>query len=181
MNIKLLADLFITFAKMGAVTFGGGYAMLPILQREIVENKKWGTDEELADYYAIGQCTPGVIAVNVATFIGRKTAGNLGGVIATLGVVFPSLVIIVMLAGVIQAYSSLEWVKHAFAGIRVCVCVLIFNAVIKLFSKAIIDRWTLGIYLAVLAGSVYLNLSPVVFVVMAGIAGVILKVRVKKS
>ena len=181
MNIKLLADLFITFAKMGAVTFGGGYAMLPILQREIVENKKWGTDEELADYYAIGQCTPGVIAVNVATFIGRKTAGNLGGVIATLGVVFPSLVIIVMLAGVIQAYYSLEWVKHAFAGIRVCVCVLIFNAVIKLFSKAIIDRWTLGIYLAVLAGSVYLNLSPVVFVVMAGIAGVILKVRVKKS
>ena len=179
--MKLLADLFITFAKMGAVTFGGGYAMLPILQREIVENKKWGTDEELADYYAIGQCTPGVIAVNVATFIGRKTAGNLGGVIATLGVVFPSLVIIVMLAGVIQAYSSLEWVKHAFAGIRVCVCVLIFNAVIKLFSKAIIDRWTLGIYLAVLAGSVYLNLSPVVFVVMAGIAGVILKVWVKKS
>ena len=79
MNIKLLADLFITFTKMGAVTFVGGYAMLPILQREIVENKKWGTDEELADYYAIGQCTPGVIAVNVATFIGRKTAGIPGG------------------------------------------------------------------------------------------------------
>ena len=155
--------------------------MLPILQREIVENKKWGTDEELADYYAIGQCTPGVIAVNVATFIGRKTAGNLGGVVATLGVVFPSVVIITMLAGVIQAYSSLEWVRHAFAGIRVCVCVLIFNAVTKLFSKAIIDRWTLGIYLLILAGSVFLNLSPVVFVVMAGLLGVILKVRVKKS
>ena len=164
---------------MGAVTFGGGYAMLPILQREIVENKKWGTDEELADYYAIGQCTPGVIAVNVATFIGRKTAGNLGGVVATLGVVFPSLMIIVLLAGVIQAYSSLEWVKHAFAGVRVCVCVLIFNAVIKLFSKAIIDRRTMGIYLLVLAGSVFLNLSPVLFVVMAGLAGVILKVWVK--
>ena len=181
MSVKLLADLFITFAKIGAVTFGGGYAMLPILQREIVENKKWGTDEELADYYAIGQCTPGVIAVNVATFIGRKTAGNLGGVVATLGVVFPSLVIITMLAGVIQAYSSLEWVRHAFAGIRVCVCVLIFNAVTKLFSKAIIDRWTLGIYLLILAGSVFLNLSPVVFVVMAGLLGVILKVWVKKS
>ncbi|MBQ6971113.1 MAG: chromate transporter [Synergistaceae bacterium] len=177
--MKILLDLFITFAKMGAVTFGGGYAMLPILQREIVENKKWGTDEELADYYAIGQCTPGVIAVNVATFIGRKTAGNLGGVVATLGVVFPSLMIIVLLAGVIQAYSSLEWVKHAFAGVRVCVCVLIFNAVIKLFSKAIIDRRTMGIYLLVLAGSVFLNLSPVLFVVMAGLAGVILKVWVK--
>ena len=179
--MRLLADLFMTFAKIGAVTFGGGYAMLPILQREIVESKKWGTDEELADYYAIGQCTPGVIAVNVATFIGRKTAGIMGGIVATLGVVFPSLVIITMLAGVIQAYSSLEWVKHAFAGIRVCVCVLIFNAVVKLFSKAIIDRWTLGIYLVILAGSVFLNLSPVVFVVMAGLAGVILKVWVKKS
>ena len=179
--MRLLADLFMTFAKIGAVTFGGGYAMLPILQREIVESKKWGTDEELADYYAIGQCTPGVIAVNVATFIGRKTAGIMGGIVATLGVVFPSLVIITMLAGVIQAYSSLEWVKHAFAGIRVCVCVLILNAVVKLFSKAIIDRWTLGIYLVILAGSVFLNLSPVVFVVMAGLAGVILKVWVKKS
>ena len=173
--MKILADLFFTFAKIGAVTFGGGYAMLPILQREIVENKHWGTDEELADYYAIGQCTPGVIAVNVATFIGRRVAGNLGGVIATLGVVFPSLVIITMLAGVIQAYSSVEWVKHAFAGVRVCVCVLIFNAVIKLFSKAIIDAKTLCIYVLILAGAVFLSVSPVVFVILAGLAGVILK------
>ena len=164
---------------MGAVTFGGGYAMLPILQREIVENKHWGTDEELADYYAIGQCTPGVIAVNVATFIGRKTAGNLGGIIATLGVVFPSVVIISLLAGVIQAYSSLEWVKHAFAGIRVCVCVLIFNAVIKLFSKAIIDAKTFAIYALVLAASIFLNVSPVIFVILAGLAGIILQVIAK--
>ena len=173
--MKILVDLFITFAKIGAVTFGGGYAMLPILQREIVENKHWGTEEELADYYAIGQCTPGVIAVNVGTFIGRKVAGNLGGVVATLGVVFPSLVIITLLAGVIQAYSSLEWVAHAFAGIRVCVCVLIFNTVIKLFAKAIIDAKTLAVYILVLAGALFLNVSPVVFVVLAGIAGVILK------
>ncbi|MBQ7220366.1 MAG: chromate transporter [Synergistaceae bacterium] len=177
--MRLLIDLFITFAKMGAVTFGGGYAMLPILQREIVENKKWGTDEELADYYAIGQCTPGVIAVNVATFIGRKTAGNIGGIVATLGVVFPSVVIITLLAGVIQAYSSLEWVAHAFAGIRVCVCVLIFNAVIKLFAKAIIDAKTLCIYLVVLACAVFLNVSPVVFVVCSAVAGILLKAGVK--
>ena len=174
-RVKILADLFITFAKIGAVTFGGGYAMLPILQREIVESKHWGTDEELADYYAVAQCTPGVIAVNVATFIGRKNAGNLGGIIATLGVVFPSLLIITLLAGVIQAYSSLEWVKHAFAGVRVCVCVLIFNSVIKLFSKAIIDAKTLCVYVLVLAGAVFLNVSPVVFVVLAGIAGIMLR------
>ena len=174
--MKILADLFITFAKMGAVTFGGGYAMLPILQREIVENKHWGTDEELADYYAIGQCTPGVIAVNVATFIGRETAGISGGIIATSGVVFPSIVIISLLAGVIETYSSLEWVRHAFAGIRVCVCILIFNAVIKLFSKAIIDKKTFLIYLAVLACSLMLKLSPVIFVISAGAAGIILQV-----
>ena len=170
-----MLDLFLTFARIGVVTFGGGYAMLPILQREIVENKKWGTDEELADYYAISQCTPGVIAVNVATFIGRKQRGIVGGVVATLGVVFPSLLIIALLAGVIQAYSELEWVKHAFAGVRVCVCVLIFNSVLKLFRKAVFDKYTLGIYLAVLAGAVFLNLSPVVFVVLAGIAGVLLR------
>ena len=177
--MKLLIDLFITFAKIGAVTFGGGYAMLPILQREVVESKQWASDEELADYYAIGQCTPGVIAVNVATFIGRKKAGITGGIIATIGVVFPSVVIISLLAGVIQAYSSLEWVKHAFAGIRVCVCVLIFNAVIKLFSKAVIDLPTTIIYITILSCAVFLNLSPVLFVIVAGLAGVILKVIVK--
>ena len=112
--------------------------------------------------------------------IGRKVAGIPGGIVATLGVVFPSVVIITLLAGVIQAYSSLEWVKHAFAGVRVCVCVLIFNAVTKLFSKSIIDAWTLGMYLLILAGFVFLNLSPVIFVVLAGIAGIILKVMVKK-
>lgn len=153
--------------------------MLPILQREIVENKKWGTEEELADYYAIGQCTPGVIAVNVGTFIGRKVADNIGGFVATLGVVFPSVVIITLLAGVIDYYSSLEWVRHAFAGIRVCVCVLIFNAVIKLFKKAIIDKKTLALYLIILACSLMLNISPVIFVIFAGVAGIILTVKMK--
>ncbi|MBQ7733142.1 MAG: chromate transporter [Synergistaceae bacterium] len=173
--MKLLLDLFITFAKIGAMTFGGGYAMLPILQREIVENKHWGTDQELTDYFAIGQCTPGVIAVNVATFIGRSKAGNLGGIIATLGVVFPSIIIISLLAGVIKTIEELEWVKHAFAGIRVCVCVLIFNAVMKLFKSAIIDKKTLCIYLVILAGSLTFNISPVIFVILAGVAGVFLK------
>ena len=173
--MKQLLDLFITFAKIGAMTFGGGYAMLPILQREIVYDRHWARDEELADYFAIGQCTPGVIAVNVATFIGRNKAGNLGGIIATLGVVFPSIIIISLLAGIIKTVEELEWVKHAFAGIRVCVCVLIFNAVLKLFKSAIIDRKTLCIYLVILAGSFAFNISPVIFVILAGVAGVFLK------
>lgn len=169
--LKILWELFITFAKVGVMTFGGGMAMLPMLQREVVEKKGWATEEEMTDYYAIGQCTPGIIAVNTATFIGNKRSGVPGGIAATLGVVFPSLVILTLLAGVIGYYSELSWVKNAFAGIRVCVCVLIFNAVWKLKKKSVIDGWTLGIFLLVLAGSLLLDCSPVVFVFAAALCG----------
>lgn len=173
--MNVLADMFVTFAKVGVMTFGGGYAMLPILQREVVENKGWATEEELVDYFAIGQCTPGIIAVNTATFIGQKNKGALGGIIATLGLVFPSLIIISLLAGVIEAFSHLTVVQHAFGGIRVCVCVLILDAVIKLYKKAVVDKATLIIFLIVLAGSYFTNLSPVIFVVLAAVCGIVLK------
>ena len=173
--MKILLEMFLTFAKVGVMTFGGGYAMLPILQREVVENKGWATEEELMDYFAIGQCTPGVIAVNTATFIGQKNKGILGGILATLGVVFPSLIIISLLAGVIEAFSHLQWVQNAFGGIRVCVCVLIVNAVVKLYKKAVVDIPTLIIFILVAIGSVFLNVSPVIFVVLAAFAGLILK------
>lgn len=172
--MKKLWELFVSFAKVGVMTFGGGYAMLPMLQREIVENKGWATEEELADYFAIGQCTPGVIAVNTATFIGRKENGALGGAAATLGVVFPSLVIIASLAGVLQLVADLPVVKSAFAGIRVCVCVLIFNAVVKLFKKAVIDKKTAALYVLVLLGAALTRLSPVVFVLAAALLGILL-------
>ena len=173
--LKELLTLFLTFAKVGVMTFGGGYAMLPILQREVVENKGWATDEELTDYFAIGQCTPGVIAVNTATFIGQKRRGILGGIMATLGVVFPSLVIIAALAGVIATFSHLAWVQHAFAGIRVCVCVLIFNAVLKLWKGAVKDVWGLVIFLVILALSVFTKLSPIIYVLAAAVAGLLIK------
>ena len=173
--MNIYADLFLTFAKVGVMTFGGGYAMLPILQREVVDNKGWATEEELMDYFAIGQCTPGVIAVNTATFIGQKNKGVPGGILATLGVVFPSLVIISLLAGVITAFSHLAWVSHAFGGIRVCVCILILNAVVKLLKKAVIDVPTAILFAAVALGSYFPPLSPVVFVVAAGAAGIVLR------
>ena len=173
--MNIYADLFLTFAKVGVMTFGGGYAMLPILQREVVDNKGWATEEELMDYFAIGQCTPGVIAVNTATFIGQKNKGVPGGILATLGVVFPSLVIISLLAGVITAFSHLAWVSHAFGGIRVCVCILILNAVVKLLKKAVIDVPTAILFAAVALGSYFTPLSPVVFVVAAGAAGIVLR------
>ena len=173
--MKLLLQMFLTFAKVGVMTFGGGYAMLPILQREVVENKGWATEEELMDYFAIGQCTPGVIAVNTATFIGQKLKGIFGAIFATLGVVFPSLVIISLLAGVIEAFSHLVWVQNAFGGIRVCVCVLIANAVVKLYKKAVVDIPTFVIFLLVALGSIFLPVSPVIFVLIAAVAGIILK------
>ena len=173
--MKRLWTLFWTFAKVGVMTFGGGYAMLPFLQREVVEKKGWATDEELTDYFAIGQCTPGVIAVNTATFVGQKYAGIAGGIIATLGVVFPSLVIISALAKVITAYAHLSWVQHAFAGIRVCVCVLIFNAVLKLVKSAMKDAWCWGIFGLILVLSFVLDVSPILYVLAAGLAGVVLQ------
>ena len=175
--MNLYLDLFLTFAKVGVMTFGGGYAMLPILQREVVENKGWATEEELMDYYAIGQCTPGIIAVNTATFIGKKYKGIPGAILTTLGVVFPSVVIISMLATVIEAFSHLVWVQNAFGGIRICVCVLIMNSVVKLYKKAVVDKITLAIFLAVTAGSLLLDLSPVVFVVLAAAAGIVLQAK----
>ena len=185
MNIYF--DLFWTFAKIGVCTFGGGYAMLPALQREVVEKRAWATEEQLTDYFAIGQCTPGVIAVNTATFVGQKQKGAAGGVFATLGVVFPSIVIIMVIAAFLQNFAHLPAVVHAFNGVRACVCALILSSVLKLRKTTIVDKATLVIFLAALAlavtgvfvtppdtaaGAVLgFFTSPIVLVVAAGVAG----------
>ena len=175
MSVRELFGLFAVFAKVGVMTFGGGYAMLPILQREVVENKGWATEEELTDYYAIGQCTPGIIAVNTATFVGARRGGVIGGIAATLGVVFPSLVIITAIAALLRSFADIPAVQHAFAGVRVCVCVLILNAVVKLLKKSVVDLPTFLIFLAVLALGLFIAVSPVVFVVAAALMGVFLR------
>ena len=172
--MKTLWQLFAAFARVGVMTFGGGYAMIPILEREIVDRHGWATEEELMDYYAVGQCTPGVIAVNTATFIGYKVAGNPGGVVATLGVVFPSLVIITLIAGILTSFADVPAVKSAFAGIRVCVSVLIFNAVLKLWKKAVVDKATLVLFLLVFLLSVFFSVSPIILVVVCAAAGIAL-------
>ena len=170
--MKKFLDLFLAFARVGVMTFGGGYAMIPILEREIVDKHGWASSEELMDYYAVGQCTPGIIAVNTATFVGQKLYGTLGGIVATLGIVFPSLVIICVIAGILTNFADIPAVQHAFAGIRVCVCVLIFNAVTKLWKKAVTDKASLVLCLLVLVLSVFLDLSPVLFVVLCAAAGI---------
>ena len=186
-EVKSLETLFFTFFKIGLFTFGGGYAMLPILQRELVDNKGWATEEELADYYAVGQCTPGVIAVNTATFVGYNRLGWLGGIVATLGVVFPCLVIIMAIAAFLSNFMHLNVVVHAFNGVRAGVVALILSSVLKLLKTSLVDWKTRVIYVVVLLlgavgvwapmpggalGQVLGALcSPVFLVVVSGLVG----------
>lgn len=173
--MKELFNLFIAFAKVGVLTFGGGYAMLPLIQKEIVENKKWSTEKEILDYYAVGQCTPGVIAVNTATFIGFKLRGVIGGIVATLGVIFPSIVIILIIASFLQNFANLAIVQSAFAGIRVAVVALIITTVVKLLKSSVKDYLGVIIALATFIISAFFGLSPVYIVIAAGLIGFISK------
>lgn len=177
--MKQLLELFLTFAKIGGFTFGGGIAMLPMLQKEIVEKKNWATQEELMDYYAIGQCTPGIIAINTATFVGYKKKGVIGGIVATLGMAFPSVVIITIIAALVANFQDLQVVQWAFGGIRAAVVALILSSVIKLMKKSVIDIPTALMFIAVAVLSTVTSVSPVVFVLIAGVLGILLKGGVK--
>ena len=172
MNIYL--DLFSAFAKVGVCTFGGGYAMLPILRREVVEKKGWATDEELTDYYAVGQCTPGIIAVNTATFIGFKYKGVLGGIVATLGVVFPSVVIITLIAAFLARFDQYPVVQHALVGINAAVVALIASSVIKLGKTSLKNAVSVAIFLTALVLEFWAGVSPVILIVSAGVVGYVI-------
>ena len=186
--MNFYVDLFLTFAKVGVCTFGGGYAMLPILQREVVEKKHWVTDEAITDYYAIGQCTPGIIAVNTSVFIGHQLRKVPGGIVAALGVVFPSFVVITIIAAFLANFADLPVVQHALAGINVVVVALIASSVIKLGKTTLKNAPSVCVFLGVLVlgelagllnvpsdtplgGALNLLANPAVLVVLAGIAG----------
>lgn len=188
--MNILLDLYLTFAKVGSMMFGGGYAMLPILQREIVDNKNWSTTDKLSDYYAVGQCTPGVIAVNTATFIGESQAGIPGAVAATLGVVTVPAIIILIVAAFLSNFMHLELVAHAFNGVRAGVTALILVSVIKLFKGAVKDIPAGCIYIIVLALAAagdFIDVpqgleqvwsfitSPVLLVIVSGVAGLLIR------
>lgn len=172
--------LFTTFFRIGAFTFGGGYAMLPLIQKEVVERHKWATKEEILDYYAVGQCTPGVIAVNVATFIGYYEKGILGAIIATAGVVSPSLIIIMLIASLLQSFAHYPVVQHALAGIQIAVCILMLNAILTLSKNGIRDFYSLLIFLIVLLLAFFSNFSTVILIVLASISGIVIK-KLKKG
>lgn len=173
--MKELLTLFGLFFKIGIMTFGGGYAMLPMLERELVTKRGYVTMEEIMDYFAVGQCTPGIIAVNTATFIGFKRKGIMGGIFATLGVVTPSVIIITVLASVLKLIAGNEIAESAFRGISVAVCALVIQAILKLIKSGIKNAFTFGIALAAFLAMFLLNASPIIITLVCAVVGVIAK------
>lgn len=176
--MRELFDLYVAFFKIGCVAFGGGYAMLPILEKDLVKERGWTTMEKLTDYFAIGQCTPGIIALNVSTFIGYNKKGIPGALVATAGFLTGPVIIILLIAAFLSNFAHYPVVQYAFSGIRVCVCVLILQAILRLWNKSVVDPVSFVLYLvifALAAGSQYLPVSvpAAVLVICAGIFGVL--------
>lgn len=171
---SIYVELFVAFFKVGFFTIGGGYAMLPMLRKEVVEKYNWASDEEMMDYFAIGQSTPGIIAINTATFIGFKKKGVLGAIFATLGMVTPSWIIIISIAAFYNEFSSNAYVESAFTGIRIVVVALILNAVIKMGKSSIKNWYSLLIFLTAFALVAFINISAIYIILAAGILGIII-------
>lgn len=173
--MKVLLELFWTFFKIGGLTIGGGYVMLPLIQKEVVEVKGWVTEEEVIDYYAIGQSTPGIIAVNTATFIGYKLKKIPGAIAGTLGMITPSVIIIIFVALFFNYFIEVPLIQSAFKGIRVAVIALLIQAVVKMGKKAIKD-W-MGMALALIAFCVvaFQNISPIWIIITSSVVGICIR------
>lgn len=180
--MKELWELFSIFFKIGICTFGGGYAMLPMLQREIKDRKKWATTEELLDYFAIGQCTPGIIAVNTATFVGYRRKGVSGGIMATFGVVAPSIVIITLIAALLSNLMEYEVVQYAFTGIRIAVCAMIMKTVLQLAKSSVKKPWQLVLAIAAFVAAALVGVNTILIIgVTLAAAVVTFAVRSRKG
>lgn len=180
-KIKNLFNLYFSFAKIGTFTIGGGLAMMPMMQSELIEKRKWITDEELIDYYAVGQSTPGIVAVNVATFVGYKQMGIIGGIFATLGMITPSLVIIMILASLINSINDFPIIQKALKGINVAVAALLTSTIIN-FMKKTIKKFTNAIFMMISFLLVFVFKLPSFWIILfALLIGVVLTYKEKKK
>lgn len=170
-------ELFWIFFRIGAVTFGGGLAMLPVLQRDLAIKRNWLTEDQLIDYYAIGQATPGIIAVNVATFVGYNRKGLRGAVVTTTGIITPSIIVITLLAMFLNNFADILWVQRALRGINVVVAVLLISAVWNVGRKTVVDWISFGIGLAAFLAMVVFNVSGVIIVFASALLGLAAKYR----
>ena len=174
-HIKELAEIFSTFFKIGILTFGGGYTMLPLLQKDIVQKLRWATSEEIIDYYAISQSLPGLIAVNTTMLIGYKRKKFWGVLVSALGMACPSIIIILIIALFIRNFLDLDSVKHAFNGIRVAVAVLILNTVVSMWKSSVKERACVLIFLVALLAFSFTGISPILPVAAGAAAGIALR------
>ena len=178
--MKKLWELFITFFRIGAFTFGGGYAMIPLIQKEVADNKKWVSDEDILDIVAIAESTPGPIAINAATFIGYKTAGVKGSAVATLGVVLPSFVIISVIAYLLTEFAHIRVVRYAFFGIRAGVLALIIKALIKMYKacpKGLVSYCVMGLSLILAA---FVKVDVIIIVICCAVIGLVSSVIARR-
>ena len=181
-DFKLLGQLYWAFLRIGGLTFGGGLTMLPMLKYELVEKKNWISEDELLDCYAIGQCTPGIIAVNTATFVGYKKCGVAGGIASTAGMVTPSLVIITLLASFLQNFMDNMWLQHALMGVRGSVCALMMNTVLNLAKKSLTDVFTCVICGIVLVLCLLTEIPTILIVIVSALTGILAEcIRKKKD
>lgn len=179
--LKRLFEIYLTFFKMGSVTFGGGYAMLPILQKEVAENKKWLTSEDIMDYYAVAQGLPGIIAVNVSVMIGYKQNKVPGSIMAALGVVSPCIIIISFIAACLANFQDNVFVQNAFAGISVSVCALILSTVLDMGKKGIKDGLGLALCIATFFLVELTDISPIIVILAAAAIGILKKSKGKEE
>ena len=179
--LPTLLELYVAFFRTGIFTFGGGLAMMPMLQKELIEKKHWLTEEDLIDYYAIGQSTPGIIAVNVATFVGYRQAGILGGIFATLGIISPSIIIITILAGTINSVSEYPRVQAALKGINVAVAALLTTVIIKFAKKTIKNVWNVLFMLVAFVCIFFFKVPSFIIIISALTVGCLNVVRLKKK
>lgn len=176
-----LASLFWSFIKIGTLTFGGGAAMLPILQHEVINRRGWVEEKDVVDYFAIGQSTPGIIAVNVAAFVGHRVAGVCGAIAASLAVVIPSIIVILLIAKFIAPFSQIAWVRKVMHGINVAVAVILVRAVYSFARTTVIDKITLTIAILAFAGLYIFNIAGVWIVAAAAVIGLLCAPRSKNG
>ena len=170
---KRYVRLFLTFLKIGAFTFGGGYAMIPMIQKEAVAKRHWIRDEDILDIVAIAESTPGPIAVNSATFVGYETAGFWGAFFATLGVMLPSFVIISAIACVLRQFESLQAVRYAFFGIRAGVLALIIKALVSMYRQCPKNLLSCVLMAASFAAAVFFKVNVLLIIACCAAAGLV--------
>ena len=168
-------ELFLTFSKIGAFTFGGGYAMIPLIQMEVAENKHWVSEADILDVVAIAESTPGPIAINAATFIGQKVAGTLGAISATAGVVLPSFLIIAIISLVLREFQHIQAVKYAFWGIRAGVLALILKALFNMYKQCEKNLYAYIVMALSFIAVAFLNINAILVIILCAVSGIVLR------